>query len=1038
MLFNHTRKPVIICEKSELRGRILEALELTKQVVCKRQGIKKLSHDDGVAEKARLSATKLSLFKYLYQFEDEFELDEAWLNNIYQLVDLDPKISRYEFHQILPECSRHINITLNDARGLRSDLKLFLHCCWASKFLLLPVYFSDIPTIKLGEAGRIVEYAEDAYPEIFKIIRAPFFKELECDIDIKQYMSEASMKNFGWYAHRYVRACAAWVVEDITNELLDELANNTIQNVPRTVDWYLALHVCQPDRVRFDTQKVFSRNSNLPGVKGKLTTADFTPLELENHPAISVWIEEVNSYIDAVREKGLKSYAKYQSVIRKGIQVLINSGEPLPEPKNINRNQAKAMMKALGDGIKANTHKGVLYKLEGFFQYLAITHDDFKMPISKQLDFPISSRNKGTVKELLPEDCFPPYLSYLYGIAEWNWYMNYHYPNKDIFISRLIQTDRTIKTSDSGFTPIFRYNDKYYPIEEIPTKICSYFKPRLNQVCELKSCTFIPHYIHLSILMAETGIRLMALRWLNDQTYDRNVDRDLFNERSYLITKLWVNTDKSHHAWEADVSETVIGILDRQSTWKKTFLIGEDAPIYYDGHEYSDFEMIKPLFAQVGPHMEIKKSFSTVTDTSYRIAFKHILLHFSYIYSKISKNDALPVEIHHDKDLVGNLQRVKGFVGDAKLDITPHSMRAQVVSNNITILPPSVIKKSTGHIEDTHVIYYAKIQNKFLDVQKAGQEQEFRDFIAPIMIDAKSKQSALQQAFAKNANGALNDFGAVSFSEHLSKETRSGMLIIKKKLDELEDNSDNTKTIVDLLAFNSTHICPFNNACPDDIKKNAIYSLPKCGECPYSVKTVDHLPAISAKVRALTDKAAELEVIIDEAKANGEDMGAYINEITLKRFYGGEIAAWATTATCLDSMANSLSQKDKWLVREPEFIKAKLTKLKSSNELTNTLVRIEEAINYQEFLTPQLKAKVTIFRNKVLAQTHQFKTLLGEVPTGQKLLYDFKGIIKTICDISGIGVNELPSELARIEIDAQKVLGGTLSLSTTITGDRNA
>lgn len=1038
MLFNYTRKPVIICAKSELRGKILEALELAKQVVCKRQGAKKLTHDDGLAEKARLGTTKLSLFKYLYQIEDEFELDEAWLNNIYRLVDIDPKVSKDEFHQILPEYSRYIKITQNDARGFRTDLRLFLHCCWASKFLLLPVHFSDIPTVKLGKAGRTVEYAEDTYPEIFKIIRAPFFEELECDIDIKQYMAKASMKNFGWYAHRYVRACAAWVVEDITNELLDELANHTIASVPRTVDWYLALHACLPERVRFDTKKVFVRNSSLPGVKGKLTNSDFTPLELEKHPAISVWIEEVNDYIDALREKGLKSYAKYQSAIRKGMQILINSGEPLPEPKNINRIQAKAMMKALGEGIKVSSHKSVLYKLEGFFKYLAIIHDDFKVPISKQLDFPISGRSKGTVKELLPEDSFAPYLSYLYGVAEWIWYMNHHNLDKDAFISKITQTTRTIKTSDSGFTPIFRCNDKYYPIEEIPTKICPSFRPRVNQVCGLKSCTFIPHYIHLSIAMGETGIRLMALRWLNDQTYDKYVERDLFNERSYLITKLWVNTDKAHDAWEADVSETVIGILDRQSTWKKTFLVGEDTPIYYDGYEHSNFEMLKPLFAQVDPHLEIKESFSTVTDATYRTAFKHILLHFSYIYSKISEHHVPPVKIHHDKDLVGNLQRVKDFVGDAKLNITPHSMRAQVVSNNITILPPSVIKKSTGHAEDAHVIYYAKIQNQFLNAQKAGQEQEFRDFVAPMMVDAKSKQSALQQAFAKNANGALIDFGAVSFPDHESKKTRSGMLIIKKKMDELANNADNTKTIVDLLAFNSTHICPFNNECPDDIKKNAIHGLPKCGECPYSVKTVDHLPAISAKVRALTDKAAELEVIIDEAKAYGEDMGAYINEITLKRFYSYEISAWATTATCLDSMSNSLSQKDKWLVREPEFIRKKLTKLKSSNELTNTLVRIEEAVSYQEFLTPQLKAKVSLFRNKLLAQTGQFKALLEEVPTGKTLLSDFKGVIKAICDISGIGVKELPAELERIEISAKKAFWGTLSIPTTIKGGSDA
>lgn len=1039
MLFNYTKEPAIVCTKSELRDKILEALELAKKVVCTRQGSTKLTHDDGIKEKARLGATKLSLFKYLDHFEDEFNLDEAWLKNVYRLVGLDPKNIRSDLHQILPDHSRLISITVNDARGLRSDLKLFLHCCWTSKFLLLPVYYSDLPTIKHGKSGTPSEYAKEAYPEILKIIRSPFFDTLECDIDISKYMSESSMKNFGWYAHRYVRACAAWDVEDITNELLEEISNHQIKSVPRTVDWYFALHSILPSRVRFDTNKLFVRNISIPGIKGVLTTADFTPLELEQHPNIHIWIEDVNRYINTLKKKGVKTYDRYQSPIRRGIQILINSGEPLPEPKDINRKHAMKIMNELSSGIKANTYKSSLYKLEGFFDYLSTTYADFKMPISRQLDFPISARSKGTVKALMPEDSFPPYLSYLYGVAEWVWYMNHHNANKDSFVTKLNHEIKTINTSDSGFIPIFRCNNRYYSINEIPKKIAPTFRPRKNQVCQLKSCTFIPHYIHLSIVMAETGIRLMALRWLDDEKYDKNINRDLFDERSYLINKLWINSDKSHSAWEADVCECVIGILDRQSTWKKTFLRGKDEPIYYDGHEHSRFDMVKPLFAQITPNLEITNSFSPVSDSTYRVAFRHLLVNFSYIYSKISEHHVPPVAIHHNKDLVGNLQRLNGsWVDDTQLEVTPHSMRAQVVSNNITILPPSIIKKTTGHAEDAHVIYYARIQHQFMDAQKASQEQEFRDFIAPMMIDTKSKQSALQQAFSRNADGALIDFGALSFSDHESREHRSGMRLMKKRLDELRKNAKNVATIVDQLAFNSTHICPFNNECPEDIKKNAILGFPTCGECPYSIKTVDNLPAISAKIRVLTDKATELEIIIDEAKANSEDMGAYINEITLKRFYSDEVSAWAITATCLDSMANNLLHKNKWLVSEPEFIREKLTKLKSSNELTNTLMRIEEALSQKEFMTPQLKARVAQFRNKVLAQTGQFKAILGDEPTGQELLSEFKGIIKTICDISGIGVTELPDKLKIIEMNAKKALRGTLILPKAITGGKNA
>ncbi|ENP8415484.1 TPA: hypothetical protein KDZ66_000704 [Vibrio vulnificus] len=1037
MLFNHTKEPVVICSKSELKENILNALSLTKKVICKRQGVKELTRADGLNEKARNGSTKLSIFKYLDEFERDFKLDDVWLNKVYELADTDPKKSREMFHEILPEYSKFSKITLNDARGLRSDLKLFLHCCWASKFLLLPTTFGDLPKQKLGKNSSMQEYADDAYPEILRIIRAPFFEKLECDVDLTQYMAKAALNNFMWYAHRYVRACAAWEVEDITNELLKEITSNPVKGVTRTVDWYFALHASLPDRVQFDTENVFVR-SGISGLKGKLSTDNFNPIELEQHPAIPVWIKDVNEYIDTLRENTKKSYHKYQSTIRKGMQILMASGDPIPNPKDIKRTHAKLIAKGLGVNVAPSTHKQYLYQFDSFLDYLAMIYDDFKKPLSRQLDFPRVGRSKGTVKELIHEDSFASYLSYLYGVAEWVWYMNHCHPYRNNFIRNIPSEDRTIKTAETGFIPILRCNDKYYPIDEIPTRIASPLIPRENQICQLESCTFLPHYVHLSIVMAETGIRLIALRFLDEQTYDKNVNRELFDKHSYLITKLWVNSDKSHDAWEADVYETVIGILDRQSLWKNTFLNGEDAPIYYDGHEESSFDMLKPLFAQVDPYLRIRPSFAVVTDQTYREIFKYILMHFSYVYSKISKDNITPITIDHDKNLEENLQRVKEFIGKNTIPITPHSMRSQVVSEFITLLPPSIIKKTTGHTEDSSVMYYAQIKPRYLNAQKAAQEEEFRDFIAPMMVDTKSKQSALQQAFAKNANTALKDFGAISFMDHHSTTPRNGMQIIKQRLETLDDSPDSTLTIVELLAFNSTHICPFNNDCPPDIRQDSIGGHLPCGGCPYSIKTVDHIPAISAKIRSLTDKAAEHEDIINEAKARGEDMKAYVSDITLKKFYSDEISAWATAITYLDSMAHNLSQNDKWLVGKPEFIRSKLTKLESSNELTNTLIRIEEAVSYNEFLTPQLKARVTLLRNKILAQTGQFKALLGEVPTGVDLLSQFKGIIKSICDVTGIGVNDLPHELKKIEVNAHKVLKDSLTLPISPSGRNHA
>ena len=287
MLFNHTKDIIILCDPASLEKYILKSLDLAKQIVCEREGIRVINHHDALTEKARLGATRLSLFKYLDKFEENFSLDETWLKTMFKLAHEDPKISRNKFSAYLPEHTKYIKITQNDARGLRSDLRLFFHCCWAYKLVLLPLGFNDLPKIKVGPNGSPKEYAKSAYPEILKIIRAPFYEEINCDVDIYQYMPKSAMKNFGWYAYRYVRSCAAWDVEDITNDMLKELSEKPVKGFPRTVDWYLALHACLPERVNFDKKNVFSRsNVGVQGLKGTLTTENFSSLELKDNPSI--------------------------------------------------------------------------------------------------------------------------------------------------------------------------------------------------------------------------------------------------------------------------------------------------------------------------------------------------------------------------------------------------------------------------------------------------------------------------------------------------------------------------------------------------------------------------------------------------------------------------------------------------------------------------------------------------------------------------------------------------------------------------------
>ncbi|EMK3372773.1 hypothetical protein V8073_000743 [Vibrio parahaemolyticus] len=1035
-LFNDTDKPLIICNKSEIRQKIIESFDLAKKQICIRQGKSSLSNSDGKNEKARLGATKLSLFKYFDHFEDDFELNEQWFFEIYRIIGENPKDARHQYTSVLPENSRYENITLNDARGLRTDLNIFLHCCWASRFILLPVKYSGLPVVVLdGDAGKFKkEFAFEAYPEVLKIIRKPFNEDLECSVDISEHIPSQGLKNLDWYAYRYARASAAWNIEDITDELLSQV--HPISNAPRTVDWYHAILAAAPERVKFQEESLFSNTNHVSGKSQKLSIDNFSHTELDQHPAIITWIRDINKFSEVIKDRGTKNHTKYQPQIRNAMATLMRHFDTLPEPHELTREHTNLIKKSLGEGVQKSTLRDRLYKVIAFFDYLEKVHKNFQNPMNPKLDIPVTPRSKGTKKKLPPEGSFPVLLSYLYGLAEWVWYMNHHNQHKDEFISKYNSASKLYDTEDSGFVPIFRHNDVYHPINKIPTSIATIQRVRTRLESQLKENTILPHYIHLTIAIAETGIRLIALRWLDEATYDKGVDRNFFNEKSYMTTKLWVNTDKSHEAWEADVSESVMGILDRQSKWKQTFLNGKDLAIPYDGHEESNFDLIRPLFATLNFDLSLSDSFITASDNNYRTKFRAILMHFSYIYHHLGEE--APVSIDENLDLIGNLGRLEQMKGEKAIPITPHSMRSQVVSDKITILPPSIIKRTTGHATDAHVIYYAQVNSSYLNAQKSAQEQEFRDLTAPMMINTKTKQSALSQAFGKDPIGAMNDFGAIAFSDNHSKTPRSGMKVISDLTQDIKDKPDGTISILDVMAFNSTHICPFNNICPDDVIEDYPIGLAPCGECSYSVKTVDNLPAISAKIRALTDKSEECEITINEAKINGEDMRGYLDTIALKQFYSREVAAWATTATCLESMAQNLSLRDKWLVTKPEFIKEQYTKLRTSNELSQVLVQVDEAISSHEFLTPQLKAKVTLLRNKILASTGQFNALLGPTPQGRTLLSDFKGVIKSICDISGIGIEQLPRQLEEINTDAQKALSHTLNLPKINAGGKNA
>ena len=216
---------------------------------------------------------------------------------------------------------------------------------------------------------------------------------------------------------------------------------------------------------------------------------------------------------------------------------------------------------------------------------------------------------------------------------------------------------------------------------------------------------------------------------------------------------------------------------------------------------------------------------------------------------------------------------------------------------------------------------------------------------------------------------------------------------------------------IDSLAFMPTHICPFGNQCPADVVKD-LGAVPgsrtPCGGCYYSIKTVDHLPRIHGHIRMLTDECSELESYIAEAKRNDASPQSLVQKANHRKYLASEIISWTVTAHCLEQMHDEIKTRSSFLVEKPEIVSEHLVRLElKDHSLSNLIARTSEAKSHAEYFTPQLKHQVMMARNKLLAFTGDFNRTLQEAPTGFTLIDEFRGLIRSACEVLGVSLHEL-------------------------------
>lgn len=509
--------------------------------------------------------------------------------------------------------------------------------------------------------------------------------------------------------------------------------------------------------------------------------------------------------------------------------------------------------------------------LEGFFDYL-VQNKDFLQDADKVINsfspacYPRIRKKVGTVKKTVPRAYFSTFIQMLYsmeylidhlimmGLGEMPGVVNdrlyqpsllelqEHYLWRGLW-EKERDNDSCLDLSRLNYCPIFYHDGTICKFDYLPR----FFRFSEYEVEGRAVLLPNPNDIRVTILMCETGIRQQHLIWLNKERYGQFLDR---KSRSQLAP-LFVSSDKSHSEWVAIVARRVFDVLDRQSAWYDRSGGEEfEQDLWYGLKSGSKFGRYKPLF-------RLPKGGGTGYSHwfNYRLypVLLFVLQYFirnqiddedcdDFVFMQSKAGDKAPIP-DYSLEVLSKLQR-----SGLRSPLTPHGLRAGFVTEAIRFLPPSIIGKyMTGQTEEL-VWYYSIFDSKELP----SHQQLLANFLnnnaerlssgeAPELAEAVLKLNArLMNDIELDPVAAIRSHGLVSLSG--LREDQSGVALLRARR-------------YSRLAYNLTHICPFDNNCPKEIL--AQFGVGKfCSLCPFAIRGVDHLRAISAE----KDKNKEIMV----------------------------------------------------------------------------------------------------------------------------------------------------------------------------------
>lgn len=667
-----------------------------------------------------------------------------------------------------------------------------------------------------------------------------------------------------------------------------------------------------------------------------------------------------------------------------------------------------------------------LKALEQFFDFLERNAKElpgchnFVQPLSKH-DFPPIARSGGTNKRPVPRRLFAFYVAYVEALLGYTHVVLERVLAGDIAGDDLLifgpkrNVIDTVRAADLvGYVPMVFFRGKTHRLQFIPNCMdLDTFKLKDGRTLRIPQ----PHGLHHVLVAIYTGIRNQHIQWLDARTFDSKVHPD-----DVEMTKLLVNTDKvKTNAWEPHVNMRVIEVLRAQYRWRSLIdCPGFNQGVYYERNPKTKWPRIQPLFA-------VEEDGYPHPDTRYAAVWSSILMGVQGMIPEIDCGrvqplfDLLPTDVPYDaSDRRALLNRHRDSPARQinllpKSDITPHSARVGVVSNLITVLPAEFIGKYvTG--QHTGVVYhYVHIDE---DDMRAAQEQqsvslqvraygkEFDTLVAnpqrqnPHFIKPDGVNSNFSRAMQQNMDETIVSYGCVALS--LREDGKNGIDVLR------ETRGANA-------AFSKTEVCPFGNQCPPDVLKD-LRGIGRCGMCPYAVRSIDHLPAVVAKVKQLAEQLEAIEYRLDAEDIEARYTEAEQQQLEAERQrIGDELVAWKLASEVLEMqrrLIESGQDSRRWVVAKPEIIELALRRLAvPTDDTAYVLARLAESIAYPTFDSPEIKARFDLLRRQLLANVGNIRAALTSAQPPD-VAAQCAGLLRAVVDANGLDYSRLVALLA--------------------------